>query len=257
MEGEFMTIRTIAWSAIFLASATAASSELTFLSGEITSGGFYPKNGGSPIIVQEGSPIPYSATLSYDPVLALATFQFTPLIDDIEATQVIQENLFPGVVQNDDEALRVDYLPTFPRPSYLVNIFELTLNKSTGQGQWRWYESCLICDRIFDPSAEATITSFREALGGDFDEDVEVDDADLSYWENGYGLTSFVEHINGDANADAVVDGADFLVWQRQLGSAPAAPVAVPEPSAAWLMTCVTGALVLQMNRRRRIYLSK
>jgi hypothetical protein len=249
-----MTIRMIAWLAVFLASATAVSSELTFLQGEITSGGFYPSNGGPPITVQEGSPIPYAATFSYDAVLALATFQFTPLIDDVEATQVIQENLFPGVVQNDDEALRVDYAPTFPRPSYIANNFELTLDKSTGQGQWRWYESCFICDRIFDPSAEATITSFREALGGDFDEDGDVDDADLPRWENFFGATSFVEHSGGDANADAVVDGADFLVWQRQLGSAPAGAVAIPEPYAASFITCATAALILHANRRARIH---
>ena len=249
-----MILRTFTWAAIFLASATATSSELTFLEGLITSGGFYPTNGGPPIIVQEGSPIPYSATFSYDPVLALATFQFMPLIDDVEATQVIQENLFPGVVQNDDEALRVDHVPTFPRPSYIANNFELTLDKSTGQGQWRWYESCFVCDRIFDPSAEATITSFREALGGDFDEDGDVDGADLPRWTNFFGATRFVEHQGGDANADAVVDGADFLVWQRQLGSAPAVAVAVPEPQAVWLVTCATAALILQKKRRERIH---
>jgi hypothetical protein len=249
-----MIIRAIAWSALFLSSATATSSELTFLQGEITSGGFYPTNGGPPIIVMEGDPIAYSATFSYDPVLALATFNFTPLIDDVEATQVIQENLFPGVVQNDDEALRIDYVPTFPRPSYIANNFELTLDKSTGQGQWRWYESCFICDRIFDPSAEATITSFREALGGDFDEDRDVDGADLPRWTNFFGATSFVEHQGGDANADAVVDGADFLVWQRQLGSAPVGAIAVPEPYAAWLMTCAATALILQLKHRARIH---
>jgi hypothetical protein len=245
-----MTIRTIALLAVCFASATAASSELTFFEGEITSGGFYPSNDGPPIIVMEGSPIAYTATFSYDAVLARATFEFTPLIDDVDATQVIRENLFPGVVQNDDEALRVDYVPTISMGSYIVNNFELTLDKSTGQGRWLWYNSCLICDRIFDPSAEATITSFREALGGDFDEDGDVDAADLSTWQNGFGATSFVEHRSGDANADAVVDGADFLVWQRQMGSSPAS-IGVPEPNALLLMTYATAALALRMNRRR------
>jgi hypothetical protein len=248
-EGVFMTIRTLALLAIFLPSARGASSELTFFEGEITSGGFYPSNDGPPIIVEENSPIAYIATFSYDAGLGRATFQFTPLIDDVDATQVIRENLFPSVLEHDDEELHIDYVPTVNINSSLVNDFELSLNKSSGQGRWRWYESCPICDRIFDPAAEATITSFREAVGGDFEEDGDVDAADLPYWQNGFSAISFVEHRSGDANADAVVDGADFLVWQRQLGLLPAAAVAVPEPCAAWLLTCVTSsALILRSS---------
>jgi hypothetical protein len=84
----------------------------------------------------------------------------------------------------------------------------------------------------------------------DFDQDGDVDGADMALWQGDFGLTA-----NGDADADGDTDGADFLVWQRQLGGgAPAAVQAaglladggsvgrggVPEPTAlalggAWL----------------------
>jgi hypothetical protein len=50
----------------------------------------------------------------------------------------------------------------------------------------------------------------------DFDEDGDVDDADLAAWQNSYSLSASAEHWHGDANGDGDVDGRDFLVWQRQ-----------------------------------------
>lgn len=74
----------------------------------------------------------------------------------------------------------------------------------------------------------------------DFDEDGDVDSADLDTWQNGYGISGSAEHYQGDANADADVDGSDFLVWQNQSGNgvpASSAVTAVPEPATLLLAT--------------------
>ena len=81
--------------------------------------------------------------------------------------------------------------------------------------------------RVSDPDA------------ADFDEDGDVDAADLAAWKNGFGITGAAEHHQGDADGDLDVDGADLLVWQRQytgaVGSV-ASAVGVPEPSACLLL---------------------
>lgn len=84
----------------------------------------------------------------------------------------------------------------------------------------------------------------------DFDEDGDVDDADLVAWQNGYGLGGAAEHWDGDANGDGDVDGRDFLTWQRQYtGSLDslAAIHAVPEPSG--LILIAIGLTTLSRKR--------
>lgn len=68
-------------------------------------------------------------------------------------------------------------------------------------------------------------------LPGDFDENGEVNRADLNEWKADFALNS-----GSDADFDGDTDGNDFLVWQRNLGAS-AAPVAVPvpEPTMPWL----------------------
>ena len=76
-------------------------------------------------------------------------------------------------------------------------------------------------------------------VAADFDEDGDVDQADLTAWQNSYGLGSAAEHWHGDADGDGDVDGRDFLTWQRQYtGSLDglAAVNAVPEPSTVVLL---------------------
>lgn len=73
----------------------------------------------------------------------------------------------------------------------------------------------------------------------DFDEDGDVDQADLAAWENGYGISGTAEHHQGDADGDLDVDGNDYLIWQRQRTgnfSLQAAASAVPEPSTLILV---------------------
>jgi hypothetical protein len=72
----------------------------------------------------------------------------------------------------------------------------------------------------------------------DFDEDGDVDGADLARWETGFGTTGTATHMQGDADHDLDADGADFVIWQRQLGGAGSLVSAsvVPEPATAMLL---------------------
>jgi hypothetical protein len=69
----------------------------------------------------------------------------------------------------------------------------------------------------------------------DFQEDGDVDDVDLSLWDNNFGLAANALHMQGDADDDDDVDGADFLIWQREYGTPAVAASAVPEPGGAAL----------------------
>ena len=86
-------------------------------------------------------------------------------------------------------------------------------------------------------------------LAADFDQDGDVDGADLVKWKAGFGANGGATHMQGDADGDGAVGGGDFLIWQRQLGSAAstAASTAVPEPGAWGL----GGALLISVWRRR------
>lgn len=69
---------------------------------------------------------------------------------------------------------------------------------------------------------------------GDFDEDGDVDAADLGTWQSNYGLVAGAEHYQGDATSDGAVLGSDFLTWQRDFTSTAAvvSSQAVPEPAS-------------------------
>jgi GH35 family endo-1,4-beta-xylanase len=74
--------------------------------------------------------------------------------------------------------------------------------------------------------------SILVAVPGDFDDDLDVDGADLGIWQAGYGINA-----TGDADGDGDSDSRDFLVWQRNLGldySPPA--IAAPEPATKLLL---------------------
>jgi len=92
-------------------------------------------------------------------------------------------------------------------------------------------------------------------LPGDFNNDGEVDGADLTVWKTAFGTTA-----GADADGDLDSDGQDFLAWQRNLGLswedfvAPNIPTAaaVPEPSAAAILTMAAIALAPLHRRLRR-----
>jgi hypothetical protein len=75
-------------------------------------------------------------------------------------------------------------------------------------------------------------------LDADFDTDGDVDGADLTFWQTGYGIGNAAAKIDGDADDDGDVDGRDFLIWQRQFTGSLSivASTTVPEPSAYFLL---------------------
>jgi hypothetical protein len=87
----------------------------------------------------------------------------------------------------------------------------------------------------------------------DFNEDGEVDDADLAVWRTHVGAVGSATHEQGDADGDLDVDFTDFLTWQRQLGSSTTIPLAaaVPEPSG-WILLAWPLATALRRARMPR-----
>lgn len=70
----------------------------------------------------------------------------------------------------------------------------------------------------------------------DFDDDGDVDGADLLAWQRG----------QGDADGNGVVDGVDLAVWRSQFGAATAvsAGQAAPEPTAGHLLIALAASLI-------------
>jgi hypothetical protein len=84
-------------------------------------------------------------------------------------------------------------------------------------------------------------------IPGDFNDDGQVDGADLITWKDSFGLGD-----DADADLDGDSDGADFLTWQRQLGAGAfsmAASTSVPEPST-WKLAAIVAALISRSSAR-------
>lgn len=92
-----------------------------------------------------------------------------------------------------------------------------------------------------------TFGTSRPSIPGDFNNDGNVDSADLAIWTSAYGVSSLA-----DADGDGDSDGGDFLLWQRSFGisSLPSAHVVVPEPSAHAL--CWLAGAMFQLYSRIR-----
>ena len=78
-------------------------------------------------------------------------------------------------------------------------------------------------------------------IAGDFDNDGDVDAADLAQWEGDYGING-----DSDADGDGDSDGRDFLAWQRNFGTGVplvAGSQAVSEPTA-WLLLALGGVFI-------------
>jgi hypothetical protein len=104
----------------------------------------------------------------------------------------------------------------------------------------------------FDPN-QIVLSNFQADFApADFDEDGDVDGADLVKWKAGYGADGDANHMAGDADGDKDVDGNDFLNWQRGVGNgvrAKPAVGAVPEP-ATLMLGCVA-AIGMAASARR------
>jgi hypothetical protein len=92
------------------------------------------------------------------------------------------------------------------------------------------------------------IYELQPLAAADFDNDADVDGADLTVWRSAFSSTAA-----GDADDDGDTDGADFLVWQQQVGvvmSVEEASSASPEPATALLVSWAALA-VSTLSRRR------
>jgi hypothetical protein len=78
------------------------------------------------------------------------------------------------------------------------------------------------------------------SIPGDFDDNGQVNGADLAQWRGDFGVNGL-----SDSDNDGDSDGADFLVWQRNLGTGvPASPAGAPIPEPASLaMVAAVGVL--------------
>jgi hypothetical protein len=181
----------VAWSLL----VTAAAGEVLHVEGQILGASlpwsdrvFDEREGpllGFPVHL---APVPYSGILRVDAQRSLASFQVsvdscfaeadyrlsavdleTGNIENVSAptTYRLAANLFAGVVRNDTAALVIDY--TSPvRPEEWTTSFALTLDKTTGSGEWRWsHGPAIVCaGDICAPSvpgeeARGAITGFR------------------------------------------------------------------------------------------------
>lgn len=97
-----------------------------------------------------------------------------------------------------------------------------------------------------------------QAYDGDYDDDGDVDGADLLVWQASLGMATEPPQISvpGDGDHDGVVEGDDLAVWQSDFiaasGAASGAAIAAtPEPGTlVMVVTCfVVGG---QLMRRRR-----
>ncbi|MBA3480247.1 MAG: hypothetical protein H0T51_00395, partial [Pirellulales bacterium] len=81
----------------------------------------------------------------------------------------------------------------------------------------------------------------------DFDNDGDVDAADLAAWKGAFG-----NGFAADADQDGDSDGSDCLTWQRELGGNGGAVMVVPEAATSIPMGCSVAALVPLHSRLRR-----
>jgi hypothetical protein len=93
-----------------------------------------------------------------------------------------------------------------------------------------------------------TTTTGSPEFSADFDNDGDVDGADLDDWQTAYAATSLA-----DADGDGDSDGADFLSWQRQYGSGVAPLAALSSiPEAGTLTLSIIAAILIASQRRTR-----
>jgi len=134
------------------------------------------------------------------------------------------QSIVPMTVDGGDASVGVGYTHAAPTADTSV----------TG-----WQDDVRVYNTVLDLAALEAIR--LENLGGgggspaDFDNDGDVDGADLAEWTTGFGTTGAATKADGDANADMDVDGADFLIWQQEIGPA-AGVAAIPEPAAGALL---------------------
>lgn len=105
----------------------------------------------------------------------------------------------------------------------------------------------------FDDAYLATGILASEGVGGDFNNDNDVDGADFLTWQRHFG-DSNASHAEGDADRSTAVNGDDLAVWSSQFGGTPAAErtsASVPEPTSfAILMLAAVACAAMRCGQR-------
>lgn len=101
--------------------------------------------------------------------------------------------------------------------------------------------------------------SAPDPSNADFDDDGDVDGADLLIWQRGFGTGT--TSAQGNADGDGDVDAADLAIWKTQFGMtglATGSAAAVPEPAGLGLASLALG-LFASLRRRltRRLATAK
>jgi len=111
----------------------------------------------------------------------------------------------------------------------------------------------LMADFSFaNPDTFVTVIEPLPPEDANFNDDLAVDDVDLSIWEQNFGIASGATNMIGDADGDEDVDGHDFLIWQQQFDGSIVLPASqtVPEPASCLL---AVGLAILALGRRSRL----
>lgn len=159
-------------------------------------------------------------------------------IFNLYATQALQDevDLFMTAGTIGDGSGGPSFANTLNNQGY--NYSFLQTNEGHSWGNWRaLLDSILI--GLIGPSP----------YSADFDNDIDVDSADLATWLSAFGLSDLA-----DADGDGDSDGSDFLEWQRQFGSGVgvvSSSTAVPEPTSACSLF-VLGLMLVQLWSRNR-----
>jgi hypothetical protein len=97
--------------------------------------------------------------------------------------------------------------------------------------------------------AASTFYVALNGVPGDFNQDGQVDGADLPVFTANFGTMVGATPSTGDADADGDVDGNDFLLWQRFEGTRPPGAAAAPAPEPTGGLLAAVAAPLLALRR--------
>jgi hypothetical protein len=92
------------------------------------------------------------------------------------------------------------------------------------------------------------VLSVTAAPDADFDNDGDVDGADLLIWQANLGLTG-ATNAQGDADGNGAVNAADLTHWKGTFGGAVVVSAGAPEPAAAALIAWTLAGLAAVRRR--------
>lgn len=185
-----------------------------------------------PSTVNLGASVPISVSVENVAPVTLATFA-----DELDYTLSVTGNLMGGVT---------DSTPAASGP-HLHEIFLDTATPGLKSGVITVMSSSQQASgALFTMPVNFTVLG-PTFLAADFNQDGLVNGADLTAWNEGFGLTTGATKAQGDANLDGAVDGADFALWQQQLGQLPSSTAlagVVPEPATGSIMLALFASLI-------------